>query len=156
MIEYNIPGYGHIRAEYLVLDYNGTIAVDGILIPGVKEMLNRIAENLEIHVVTADTFGIARQQLDGINCRIAVLGPLEQNMGKRDYVESLGTEKVIAVGNGRNDALMLRGAAVGIAVVQSEGASFPAMQNADIVCLSVMDAFETILSPLRMTATLRS
>lgn len=156
MIEYTIPGYNNIRAEYLVLDYNGTIAVDGILIPGVLDMLKRISLSLEVHVVTADTFGKAGEQLEGAECRLTILGAGSQDLQKARYIKMLGPEKVIAVGNGRNDSLMLKEAAVGIALVQAEGASAGAIINSDIVCTSVMDAFQVILNPLRMAATLRS
>ena len=156
MIEYNIPGYKNIRAEYLVMDFNGTIAVDGILIPGVLEMLERISPGLEVHVVTADTFGKAGSQLEGAACRLTSRVPGGQDVQKLRYVSALGPERVIAVGNGRNDSLMLKESAVGIALVQAEGASAAALINSDIVCNSVMDAFQIILNPLRMTATLRS
>lgn len=156
MIEYSIPGYKNISAEYLVLDYNGTIAVDGVLISGVTDMLKRISEHLEIHVVTADTFGRAGAQLEGAACRLTVLEPGDQDMQKARYIKMLGPENVIAVGNGRNDSLMLKEAAVGIALVQAEGAAAAAILNSDIICNSVTDAFGIILNPLRMTATLRS
>ena len=32
MIAETIPGYGAVRIEHLVLDYNGTLAVDGRLL----------------------------------------------------------------------------------------------------------------------------
>ncbi len=156
MIEYNIPGFQIVRAEALVLDYNGTIALDGALIPGVREMLNTLAADLEVHVVTADTFGRARAELEGVQCRLAVLEPGDQDARKGRYVAELGAEKTIAIGNGRNDSIMLRDAAIGILVMQGEGASARSLVNSDIVCSSVIDAFEIILNPLRVIATLRS
>lgn len=156
MIEYNIPGHKNIRAEFLVLDYNGTIAVDGVLLPGVPDMLSRIAVGLDIHVVTADTFGKAGVQLEDSACRLSILEPGGQDVQKCRYISALGSDKVIAIGNGRNDSLMLKEAAIGITVIQAEGAAAVTVMNADIVCTSVMDAFEIILNPLRMTATLRS
>ena len=39
MIEMTIPGKGNIKINSLVLDVNGTIALDGVLIPGVVEKL---------------------------------------------------------------------------------------------------------------------
>lgn len=52
-----IPGYKVLNLEYLVLDYNGTIAVDGLIPGNVRERLNRLAERFRIYVVTADTHG---------------------------------------------------------------------------------------------------
>jgi len=37
MIEISIPGGRDYQLQYLVLDYNGTIAVDGYLVEGVKQ-----------------------------------------------------------------------------------------------------------------------
>ena len=155
MIEYSIPGHKNIRAEYLVLDYNGTLAVDGVLIPGVRDMLNRIAARLEVHVITADTFGMSGVQLEGAECRLSILEPGGQDLQKSRYISALGPDKVIAVGNGRNDSLMLKEAAVGIAILQAEGAAAATLMNSDIICASVLDAFEIILNPLRMIAALR-
>jgi len=156
MIEYKIPGLKTVRAEHLVLDYNGTIAVDGMLIPGVSEMLGRIAPDLKVHVVTADTFGRAAAQLEGAPCSLAVLDPGDQDLRKLEYISALGAGSVIAIGNGRNDSLMLRDSAIGIAVIQAEGASAVTIMNSDIVCNSILDALETVLNPLRVAATLRS
>ena len=36
MIAIDIPGYKKIELAHLVLDYNGTLAIDGKLIDGVK------------------------------------------------------------------------------------------------------------------------
>ena len=38
MIEIDVPGFGALRLEHLVLDYNGTLACDGMLLEGVHEI----------------------------------------------------------------------------------------------------------------------
>ena len=38
MIKVSIPGFKSLSLKYLVLDYNGTIAIDGALVPGVKKL----------------------------------------------------------------------------------------------------------------------
>jgi soluble P-type ATPase len=60
------------------------------------------------------------------------------------------------VGNGRNDRLMLEAAALGLAVILGEGASSATLAAADAVCLSIADALDLLIHPLRLTATLRS
>jgi soluble P-type ATPase len=42
MLEMNIPGYRTLVLSFLVLDYNGTIACDGRLIPGVRDRLEAL------------------------------------------------------------------------------------------------------------------
>jgi soluble P-type ATPase len=63
---------------------------------------------------------------------------------------------VLAVGNGRNDVLLLEKAALGICVVQLEGAAVISMQAADMVCVDINDALDLLLRSHRMTATLRN
>lgn len=156
MIEISIPGFGELRLEHLVLDYNGTLAVDGRLLFGVRERLERLAGQLTIHVVTADTYGHAADYLAGVPCRLAILPPGRQDEAKRDFVRELGVENCVCVGNGRNDCLMLQEAALGIAVLQEEGAAAASLMAADVVASDIQSALELLMQPLRLVATLRA
>ena len=156
MIEIEIPGYKHLQLKQLVLDHNGTLACDGILINGVKECLEKLADDLQIHILTADTFGKARSQLEGVSCSLSILPTGNQDVGKLDYVKGLGCEHTVCIGNGRNDRLMLKEAVLGIAVVLQEGVSVATLTSADVVCTSIVSALELLRHPLRLTATLRS
>ncbi|MBI9077805.1 MAG: ATPase P [Desulfatibacillum sp.] len=155
MITVSIPGYGDVAFKHLVLDYNGTLATDGKVIPGVTERLRTLARNLEIHILTADTFGSVRAAFaTGYN--VSILGKEAQDHAKRDYVASLGAENTVAVGNGRNDCLMLEHAALGIAIIGEECAAGITVRAADIVAPSIVCALDLLINPLRLTATLRS
>jgi soluble P-type ATPase len=156
MIEVTIPGHRHLRLDYLVLDHNGTLAVDGILLPGVRQCLETISEKLEIFVITADTFGQARVQLERVPCELTILPAGDQDRGKLAFVERLGVDRTVCIGNGRNDALMLKASALGIAVILDEGAAMVTVNSADVVCVGILPALELLLDPLRLTATLRS
>ena len=156
MIEINIPGYRILKLEHIVFDYNGTLAVDGEVIPGVKEVLRSLAERLTIHIVTADTFGKVKSRLSDLPCKINILPEKEQDIGKRNFVQSLGANRTVAVGNGRNDRLMLQSSVLGIAVVLGEGASAQTLTMADVVCTSIIEALALLDNPLRLVATLRS
>ena len=156
MISIDIPGFGPLRLAHLVSDYNGTLAVDGKLLPGVAELLQQLSASVQIHVITADTFGLARAQLEGLPLNLHIT-PLEgQAQAKQDYVKGLGVQSVVAIGNGRNDRLMLYTAGLGIALIQREGGAVQTLTSADIVCTSVLDALELLLNPKRLTATLRA
>ncbi len=156
MFELEIPGFGHLRIEHLVTDYNGTLAVDGRLLPGVKEALATAAEQVTVHVITADTFGLAAEALKGLGCRLELLRPGNQATAKRRYVQMLGAQKTIALGNGRNDRLMLAAAAVGIAVLLDEGAAGETIRHADILVPGILPALDYFREPRRLVATLRS
>jgi soluble P-type ATPase len=123
MLSITVPGFGSVTLENLVLDYNGTLAVDGVLLPGVKAALNTLAAQLSVYVVTADTFGKAAGGLEGVNCRLTVLEPGRQDQAKVNFVNRLGADRTASIGNGRNDALMLAASALGIVVILAEGAS---------------------------------
>ncbi|THF67269.1 ATPase P [Pseudothauera nasutitermitis] len=156
MIAIDIPGFGRLELRHLVSDYNGTLAVDGHLLPGVAELLTRLAADLDVHVITADTFGLARAQLANLPVRL-VIAPLEsQAETKLRYVEELGAGTLAAIGNGRNDHSMVGAAALGIALIQREGGSTATVNGAHIVCTNVVDALELLLHPKRLIATLRS
>lgn len=155
MISISIPGTATLNLEHLVLDYNGTLALDGVLLPGVKEALQSLSRQIDIHVVTADTFGRSADGLKGVDCRLTVLEPGRQDQAKLDFVQRLGADRTAAIGNGRNDALMLEAAALGIAVILGEGASTLSLGKADVVCTRILDALQLLAHPLRLAATLR-
>lgn len=155
MLEINIPGAQPLLLSHLILDYNGTLACDGVILPGVAERLKILAAHLEIHLVTADTFGSVRAQAADLPVRLAVIPPENQAQAKADYLAALGPANSAAIGNGRNDSLMLKDAVLGIAVVQTEGAAASALLAADAVTPGIIEALELLLSPNRLKATLR-
>ena len=156
MIEIDIPGTKILQLEHLVLDYNGTIAFDGALIDGVKECLAELSQMLTIHVITADTFGSVKKALEDIDCKLAVIPLDHQDVAKLEYVKNLGCEQIVSMGNGVNDRLMLKASALGVAVIQGEGAVFETIASADIVCTDILSALSLLTNPLRLIATLRS
>ena len=65
MLEVDIPGFGHVRLQHLAADFTGMLSVRGRLVPGDRELLNEAAMFLDVHVLTADTFGMARSEFAG-------------------------------------------------------------------------------------------
>lgn len=155
MIEVDIPDFGSLRLVHLVLDYNGTLAFDGRLISGVGDQLESLAAHLHIHIITADTFGSVHRAFTRAPFTVHVLPPGSEAEGKSLYVRQLGSTSSVCIGNGRNDRLMLREAALGIAVLQREGAALQALLAADIVIPGIVDALDLLLHPRRIAATLR-
>ncbi len=155
VIELSVPDFGSLALEHLVLDFNGTLAEDGALLPGVREALGALSQRLQLHVVTGDTFGRARQELAGIACELVILDAAGQAEAKARIVERLGPRRTACIGNGRNDRLMLGSAALGVAVLQKEGASAECLAAADVVCRTIVEALDLLVEPLRLTATLR-
>ncbi len=155
MIQIQIPGRDALTLKHLVLDYNGTLAFDGNLFKQLNEELNLLAGKLKIHIITADTFGSVAESVKNINCTVHIITKEKQSKQKEDYISKLGASNVCAIGNGNNDALMLKKANLGIALIQNEGAATKTILNADIVCHSIFDALGLLHNPQRLIATLR-
>jgi len=156
MIDVDVPDFGRLQIHHVVLDYNGTMAIDGALVDGVADRLTALSEAVEVHVLTADTFGRVRVALDGLDLSVHVLPPESQAEAKARYVMGLGASSVAAYGNGRNDRLMLERAALGVALVQREGAAAVTVASADVICTDIVSGLELLTEPLRLVATLRS
>ncbi len=156
MLTVEIPGHGLLEMHTLVLDVNGTILCDGAVVAGVEPALEALAPVLRVIAVTADTRGEAAQQLARLAIeRVHIVPRGGEAEAKLDLVDELGSQGVVAVGNGANDELMLRDAALGIAVIGGEGAARAALDAADVVVTSIGDALGLLLEPRRLVATLR-
>lgn len=152
-LRYEIPGSRAIELQHLLLDINGTLTDRGELLPGVGERLGRLRADVEIHLLSADTFGTLEQlgKELGVETRRISTGPDKAAAGA-----DLGTEDCAAIGNGRNDVEMLQAVRLGIAVVGPEGTSSEALRAADVVCDSILSALDLLLDPLALAATLRT
>jgi soluble P-type ATPase len=155
MVSINIPGSGLLELEHFVTDFSGTLSEDGNVLPGITKKLNELSKKLKIHVLTSDTFGRAQQELKGVNCTLHILEGEGHIFQKEKYLLNLGAEKVVALGNGNNDTLMLRTARLGITVCLKEGCSVEALKSSMILVKSPIDAIDLLLHPKRLIATLR-
>ena len=153
MIE--IPNFKTLDIKHVVCDYNGTIAKDGSVLPGIKTLFETLSKTYTLHVITADTFGSVHQQLQNYHAQIKVLSSNDHSKEKADYITSLGSEYSAAMGNGNNDAQMLKSASIGIAILGEEGCSTDALLSADIMCKDINDALSAFIYPKRLIATLR-
>lgn len=155
MIQINIPGTGEYFLEHLVMDVNGTLAVDGQLIEGVAEKIGILRGQLTVHLLTADTHGrqdAIDRQLGLTAVRIQPGGEAPQ---KAEYVQKLGAEKVVAIGQGANDAEMLAAARLGICVMSIEGAAKGALLACDLITPTILAGLELLEKPARIAASLR-
>ncbi len=151
----DIPNYGVLEIKNLVFDINGTLAEDGKLLDGVEEGINSLAEDLNIYIVTADTFGTASDIIKNINAELVLDEDNQGAVFKGEYVEKLGSDKTAAVGNGNNDLEMIKKAELGVAVLGPEGTSPQTLQNADIIIRDIRDLFKILTKPTKLKATLR-
>ncbi|OAI28783.1 MULTISPECIES: HAD family hydrolase [Methylomonas] len=156
MLEIHIPGFADLRIAHIVSDYNGTLALDGRLLPGVADTLAELAAVATIHVITADTFGLARAELAGLPVELTIAPTEAQADTKLALIERLGAESVAAFGNGRNDRKMLKAATLGIALLQKKGLAAETLANANLVAPGILEALDLLRKPKRLIASLRS
>lgn len=156
MFNINIPSFGDLSIEHMVFDFNGTIAIDGKLLDGVRESIEKYQDILDFHVITADTFGYVKKELAGLDLNLIIIPNGSQDTSKLNYLKKLGPEKTICVGNGANDRLMLKEACIGIAILLDEGLNSPTLFAADIVVKDIKDIFNYLEKPERLIATLRN
>lgn len=155
MISVSVPGWGELEIEYLVLDYNGTCAFNGKLKEGVKEMLEKISRYIKVFIITADTYDNIDHEVNVMGFNVLKVKKEESGAEKAKIVRELGPEKVVAIGNGANDAAMLREASLGIGVVGEEGCASSLIKEADFIVPDIVHALSIILHPERIVATLR-
>jgi P-type E1-E2 ATPase len=155
MIELNIPGRNSLQLEHLVCDVNGTLALDGQLLEGLAGLLAHLRDRLTLHLLTADTHGHQEIIDHQLNLHAVRIQPGDEAAQKALYIRELGAEQVVAIGQGANDADMLKAAGLGICVLSIEGTALETLLSADLVVSNIFDALHLLENPLRIVATLR-
>ncbi|MGI5880344.1 MAG: HAD family hydrolase [Syntrophomonadaceae bacterium] len=156
MIQVSIPGRGKtLQLNYLALDMNGTLTIDGTLPAGVEERINQLKNKLKIYLLTADTFGSAVEVSNQLDIELFKVSGDSGTQDKVDFIRNLPSENTVAIGNGFNDWMMLEEAALSIIIIGPEGCSTRTLTRADIAVTSINDALDILINPLRLVATLR-
>jgi soluble P-type ATPase len=155
MLEIDIPGFGQLRLEHVVFDYNGTLACDGKLLSGISDSLKELSKNLKLHILTADTFNLVRKEVKNLPVTLHILKSGKEAEQKKAYIQQLGYKHVVCFGNGNNDRFMLKAAALGIVVMEREGCSLSATSAGDILVRNIKEGIELLFEPVRIKATLR-
>ena len=155
MIKIDIPGRETLVITHLVLDYNGTIAVDGLLGADIRKRLLQLKEQVQIHILTADTYGTVRAQCASLGVEVESFPDRVAGVEKARIVRQL-QDGVACMGNGFNDQEMFKFATLSIAVLEQEGLCTALLAQADILVSSARDGLDLLLYPDRLRATLRS
>ncbi|TVY07515.1 HAD family hydrolase [Paenibacillus cremeus] len=153
-MEVLIPGQERLMINHLVLDFNGTIALDGQIFPFVRDKLVALDKLVKIHVLTADSNGSAYRQCEGLPVEIHVIGKDNQREEKSNFVRRIAPG-VAVIGNGVNDELMFREADLSIAVIGKEGCATATLMASNIVVKDVVDGLDLLLMHHRLIPTLR-
>lgn len=155
MLDMKVPGFGKIKIKNLILDYNGTLAQDGKILAEAYSILPDICQRLDVTVLTADTMGGCRDVLQDFDLDVEILTDKPEDVAKLNFLDRLGADQTMAVGNGANDKLMLEKALLGVAVIGPEACCTKTALAADLICPDIVKVFELIMHPLRVIASLR-
>lgn len=154
MLKIDIPGREVLEIESLVLDYNGTVAVDGALLDELKPRLLKLAERVKIYVLTADTYGTVQKETADFGIEVKTFPRDGAARCKAEIVRDL--PRTCCFGNGFNDIEMFKLADFSVAIVEGEGMCAALLPQADVLVRSAAEAFDLLLKPDRLRATLRT
>lgn len=156
MLLFNIPGREKIQIKNIVFDYNGTLAIDGIISEKIKNNIMKLKELADIYIVTADTNGSVIENCASLGVKIKTFPRENAGAEKERIVETLGGAGTLCIGNGYNDMLMAEKCALCICILGKEGCYGKLLTLADVVVTSIDDAIDLLLKPHRLIATLRN
>src|SRR6476620_6455238 len=118
-MEIAIPGQDPFEITTLILDLNGTLTIDGILIPGVKERIEKIQREQKLRTVlfTGDTLGTGGAIAKELDIEVR---KTPTALDKRSEAWKLGAKESATIGNGNIDLELFKVTRFRIMVLQDE------------------------------------
>jgi soluble P-type ATPase len=154
MISIQRSGLPTIEIDFILLDFEGTVASDRRVHPKVKDKINLLSKRAKIYILARGEKEAVEDMLRNVKAETVYFKEGRVSQEKLDFIRRLGTERTIAVGNGADDALMIAEAGIGICVISKEGTSTEMLRHAKVVFSNILDALDFMLKPLRQTTTL--
>ncbi len=154
MILIERPELNPLEVEFILIDFEGTLAVDRRVHPKAKDKIDLLSKRAKMYVLTKEKRELIEERLRKVKAEIIYLAETDSSQRKLDLLRQLGPARCVAIGNGADDAATIQEAGIGICVIGKEGASGEAMKNADLVFTDILDALDFLLKPLRQKATL--
>ncbi len=168
MIPIERPGLNPLEIEYILLDFDGTLAIDRRVHPKAKDKINLLSKRTHIYIFVnppTPPFNkggeggilakeLIEERLRKVKAEIIYLAEGDSSRRKLNLLRELGPTRCAAIGNGMDDAAIMQEAGIGICVIGREGTSGGAVKNADLVFTDILDALDFLLKPLRQRATL--
>ena len=147
-------GQEPLEIDFILLDFEGTLASDRRVHPKAKDRINLLSKRTKIYILTKEEKILVEEVLKKVKAEIIYLMEGEASQQKLDLLRQLGASRTVAIGNGVDDVLMIEEAGLGISVMGKEGTFSEAMKKADVVFMNILDALDFLLKPLRQKATL--
>ena len=156
MISIERPGQGNLEIDFILIDFEGTLASDRRVHPKAKDKINLLSKRTKIYILAKGEKEGVEESLRRVKAEIFYLTEGDFSRRKLDLLRQLGPTRTVAIGNGVDDAPMIEEAGLGICIISKEGTSVEAMKRADVVVSNILDALDFLLKPLRQKATLGS
>jgi soluble P-type ATPase len=147
-------GQEPLEIDFILLDFEGTLASDRRVHPKAKDRINLLSKRTKIYILTKEEKILMEEVLKKVKAEIIYLMEGEASQQKLDLLRQLGASRTVAIGNGVDDVPMIEEAGLGISVMGKEGTFSEAMKKADVVFMNILDALDFLLKPLRQKATL--
>jgi soluble P-type ATPase len=154
MITIQRPGQEPLEVEFILIDFEGTLASNCRVHPKAKDKINLLSKRTKIYILTKEEKETSEETLRKVKAEIFYLTEGEASQRKVNLLRQLGETRAAVIGNGVDDAPMIEEALLGICVMGKEGTSAEAMKKGDVVVLNILDALDFLLKPLRQKATL--
>lgn len=152
-----IPNFGEIIIKNIIFDINGTLQFKGLIPDNLLLKFRELKKLYNIFLVSSDTRGNLKDLASKLGVDYVKIAPkgITDTEAKNQELLKLGKDVTIAVGNGNNDALMLKNAVLGIVIIGSEGASTQAIMNADVAFPDPISVIDFLMDETMIIATLR-
>jgi soluble P-type ATPase len=154
MIAIQRPGQNPLQIEFILLNFEGTLATDRRVHPKAKDKLNLLSKRTSIYILTKGEQEAIREILKKVKAQVVYFMEGKVSQGKLDLLRQLGAAKTVAIGNGVDDAAMIEEAGLGICIMSVQGTSGEAIKKADVLFTDILHALDFLLKPLHHKATL--
>jgi len=154
MILIQKPGQEPLAIEFILIDFEGTLAFDRRVHPKARDKLNLLSKRSKIYILAKGEQEAIGEILKKVKAEVIYLTEGEASQRKLDLLRQVGATRAVAIGNGVDDAAMIEEAGLGICIIGKEGTSAEATKKADVVFTDILHALDFLLKPLRHKATL--
>jgi soluble P-type ATPase len=154
MIRIERPGQSPLEIEFILLDFEGTLATDRRVHPKAKDKINLLSKRTTIYVFAMQPKEVVDERLRKVKAEVIYLTQGEASRTKLDLVRRLGPSRCAAIGNAMSDVALMQEAGIGIYVIGHEGSSAQALKHADLIFSDILDGLDFLLKPLRQKSTL--
>lgn len=154
MISIQRSGQEPLEIDYLMIDFEGTLASDGRVHPKAKDKINLLSKRTKVYILAKGENEKVQETLRRVKAELLFVNEEESSLKKLEFLLNLVPSRTVVIGNGMDDVRVMKEAGLSIAIIGKEGVSGELIQTADLLFTNMIDALDFLLKPLRQKATL--